>query len=308
MNTKKVEILLATYNGEQYVRQQLESILSQDYDNWVVRACDDASTDDTFSILKEYQEQYPDKFIITRNEQGYGSAKKNFMHLIKSSTCNFVMCCDQDDVWLPNKISLTLQAMNENEEGKTPILVHTDLKVVDSHLNVLSESFFEHSNFRKEFKLNEILIQNFVTGCTMMMNRPMVELMSRVDDCDRVLMHDWVASILATSVGKVVFVNTPTMLYRQHSINSVGAKKYGFALFLSKVKEAKMRQSLIDTTMQAGELAELYQDILDAEKYQLLFQYSTIWGKSKFQRICFYMKYKIFKKGLPRQMCQLIVG
>ena len=308
MSTKKVEILLATYNGAQYLREQLESLVNQDYDCWIVRACDDASTDGTYDILKEYQEKYPDKFIITKNERGFGSAKKNFMHLIKNSTCDYVMCCDQDDVWIPNKISLTLQAIKQIEQGEMPVLVHTDLKVVDSNLNVLSESFFEHSNFRKEFELNEILIQNFVTGCTMMMNRPMVTLMSRVEDCDRILMHDWVASILATSVGKIAFVDTPTMLYRQHAINSVGAKKYGFPLFLSKLKEAKMKQSLVDTTVQAAEIAKLYQDILDKEKYEFIHQYGTLWEKNKAQRICFYLKNKVLKKGLPRKVCQLIVG
>lgn len=308
MNTKTVEILLATYNGAQYLKEQLESIVKQDYEDWVVRACDDASTDDTYNILKEYQEQYPDKFILTRNEEGYGSAKKNFMHLLKNSSCNYVMCCDQDDVWLANKISLTLRAMEENEQGETPVLVHTDLKVVDSNLNVLSESFFEHSNFRKEFHLNEILIQNFVTGCTMMMNRPMVELMNRIDDCDSILMHDWLASVLATSVGKVVFVDTPMMLYRQHAINSVGAKKYGFALFVTKLKEAKMKQSLIDTCIQAAEIAAMYQDVLKEDHYTLIHQYGMLWEKNKIQRICFYLKYKVMKKGLPRKICQLIVG
>ena len=308
MNTKKVEILLATYNGAQYLREQLESIVNQDYEDWVVRVCDDASTDDTYDILKEYQEEYPDKFILEKNEQGFGSAKKNFMNLIKNSTGDYVMCCDQDDVWLSNKISLTLQKMKESEQGEMPVLVHTDLKVVDANLNVLSESFFEHSNFRKEFELNEILIQNFVTGCTMMLNRPMVTLMSRVETYDKILMHDWVASILATSVGKVTFVDTPTMLYRQHAVNSVGAKKYGFALFVSKLKEAKMRQSLIDTTVQASVIAELYQDILDKEKYEFIHQYGTLWEKNKAQRICFYLKNKVLKKGLPRKVCQLIVG
>lgn len=308
MKTKKVEILLATYNGEQYLREQLESIVNQEYENWVVRACDDASTDDTYNILKEYQEKYPDKIFLTRNEKGFGSAKKNFMNLMKNSSCDYVMCCDQDDVWLPNKISLTLQEMQKNENNGIPVLVHTDLKVVDSDLNVLSESFFEHSNFRKEFGLNEILIQNFVTGCTMMMNRSMVTLMTRVEECDKILMHDWVASILATSVGKVAFVDIPTMLYRQHAVNSVGAKKYGLALFVSKLKEAKMRQALVDTTVQASVIAELYQDKLDKEKYEFIQQYGTIWEKNKVQRIRFYLKNRVLKKGFPRKVCQLIVG
>lgn len=306
--TNQVEILLATYNGERYLKEQLDSILNQDYDNWIVRVCDDASTDATYHILEWYQEHYPDKFILTKNEHGFGTAKKNFIHLIQNSTCDYVMCCDQDDVWLPNKIRVTLEAMKKNEKDDLPILIHTDLKVVDSNLNVLSESFFEHSNFRKEFQLNEILIQNFVTGCTMMMNRPMVELMCRVDNCERILMHDWVASVLATTIGKVVFVDAPTMLYRQHAINSVGAKKYGFALFVSKVREAKMKKSIMDTMVQAGQIAKLYRDILDEEKYQFIHQYATLWEKNKLQRVMFYIKHKVLKKGLPRKVCQLIVG
>lgn len=308
MKTKKVEILLATYNGGQYLREQLDSILNQDYDNWIVRAADDASTDHTYEILEEYRERYPQKFIVEKNQKGFGCAKKNFMNLIKNSSCDYVMCCDQDDVWLPNKISLTLEKMKKTESGDMPVLVHTDLKVVDSELQVLSESFFEHSNFRKEFELNEVLIQNFVTGCTTMMNRKLADLMSQIDDCDKILMHDWVAAVLATTVGKVGFVDTPTMLYRQHAINSVGAKKYGFALFISKLKDAQMKKSLVDTTIQAEKLAETYQNVLGEEKYQFIHQYGTLWEKNKIQRIQFYLKYKVFKKGLPRKVCQLIVG
>lgn len=306
--TEKVEILLATYNGEKYLREQLDSILNQDYENWIVRACDDASTDRTYEILKEYRDKYPDKFIIQKNEKGFGSAKKNFMYLIKNSSHDYIMCCDQDDVWLTEKISLTLEAMKRTEEKDVPVLIHTDLKVVDSELNIISESFFEHSNFRKQFEYHEILIQNFVTGCTTMMNRPLVELMGLMDDCDKILMHDWAAAVIAAGAGKVGFVDKATMLYRQHAINSVGAKKYGFALFISKLKDAQMKKSLVDTTIQAGKIAEVYREILEKEKYQLLYQYSMIWKKNKIQRICFYFKKRVLKKGFPRKVCQLIVG
>lgn len=306
--TEKVEILLATYNGERYLREQLDSLVSQDYENWMVRACDDASADGTYEILCEYQEQYPDKFVIEKNKVGFGSAKKNFMHLIKQSSCEYVMCCDQDDVWLPNKISLTLEEMKRQEREGIPVLVHTDLKVVDADLQVLSESFFVHSNFRKEFGLSDVLIQNFVTGCTVMMNRALVELMKQIEDVNQILMHDWVAAVLGTSLGKVGFVDTPTMLYRQHAINSVGAKRYGFALFIEKVKSAKMKQSLVDTTLQARQIAKVYQSRLDEETYRLIEEYATLWNKKKVQRILFYAKHGVWKNGFPRKVCQVIVG
>lgn len=305
---EKVEILLATYNGEKYIREQLDSILNQDYENWIVRVSDDSSTDRTYEILSEYKEKYPDKFIMETRKKGYGKAKLNFSYLIKQSTEKYVMCCDQDDFWLPNKISLTLQAMKKNEDNGIPVLIHTDLKVVDADLNVLSESFFEHSNFRKTFRYRDILIQNHVTGCTMMMNRPLIELMNKEQDYENILMHDWLAAVLATSMGKVAFVDCPTMLYRQHSVNSVGAKKYGLSLFVSKLKSNTIKKSLVDTTMQAEEVARTYRNIFSDETYQFTYKYSQIFHKSKIYRMWFYIRYCVWKKGLPRKVCQLIMG
>lgn len=304
----KIEILLATYNGERYIREQIESVVNQDYDNWVVRACDDGSTDHTYDILKEYQEKFPDKFIIEKQEKGSGSAKLNFFHLIKKSTCEYVMCCDQDDVWLRNKISLTMQEMKKIEVPSLPSLIHTDLKVVDDKLQVISESFFAHSNLRKKFGYHDLLIQNHVTGCTMMMNRALVDLLNTEMNYEYILMHDWLAAIVATSNGNVGFVDQPTILYRQHAINSVGAKKYGFALLISKLKDNSIRRSLEDTAKQAGEIAKSFKEKLGEEKYQLASQYARIFEKNKLYRSFFYIKNKIWKKGLPRMVWQLILG
>ena len=303
-----IEILLATYNGECYLREQLNSILNQDYTDWIIRACDDASTDHTYEILLEYKKKFPDKFIIEKRQTGFGSAKLNFAHLIKESVCDYVMCCDQDDVWLPNKISLTLQAMKENEKVELPILVHTDLKVVDANLNVLSDSFFEHSNYNQKPQYKDLLIQNHVTGCTMMMNRALVDLVNLQEEYDDILMHDWLAAIVAAGFGKVTFVDCPTMLYRQHAVNSVGAKKYGLALLVSKLKNRSIKKSLVAATVQAAQIAKTYQYQLDEQLYQLTEQYSQIFKKSKIQRIWFYFKYKVWKKGLPRKVWQLILG
>ena len=305
---EKVEILLATYNGERYLREQIDSILNQDYKDWIVRVCDDASTDNTYEILMEYKEKFQDKFIIEKRQTGFGSAKLNFAHLIKESVCDYVMCCDQDDVWLSNKISLTLQAMKKNEKDGLPVLVHTDLKVVDAKLNVLSDSFFVHSNYYKNPQYKDLLIQNHVTGCTMMMNRSLVNLLNLQKDYEDILMHDWLAAIVAAGLGKVVFVDCPTMLYRQHEVNSVGAKKYGFALLITKLRNNSIKKSLVATTLQARRIAKTYQEMLQEDKYQLAYRYSQIFSRNKIYRISFYIKNKVWKKGLPRQVWQLILG
>lgn len=305
---EKVEILLATYNGEKYLREQLESILNQDYKDWIIRACDDASTDNTYEILMEYKEKFPDKFIIEKRKTGFGSAKLNFAHLIRESVSDYVMCCDQDDVWLSNKISLTLQAMKKNEKSGLPVLVHTDLKVVDAKLGVISESFFMHSNYNKNPQYRDLLIQNHITGCTMMMNRALVNLLNLQKDYEQILMHDWLAAIVAAGLGKIGFVDQPTMLYRQHAVNSVGAKKYGFALLISKLKNNSIKKSLVETTKQAGQIANTYETVLSQENHQLAYEYSQIFSKNKIYRIGFYIKNKVWKKGLPRQIWQLILG
>ena len=303
-----VEILLATYNGEKYMKEQIDSILKQDYQDWIIRACDDASKDATYDILLQYKEQYPDKFVIHRNERGFGSAKLNFMNLIKNSTGQYVICCDQDDVWLPNKISLTLEEMKRNEEGNIPVLVHTDLKVVDAKLGVKSESFFEYSKLNKYPSYRELLIQNSITGCTMMMNRPLIELLKEELDMSKILMHDWVAALLASAHGKIGFVDAPTMLYRQHGVNSVGAKQYGLSLFIAKLKNTEIRKSLEDTATQAGEIARVYQKKMKQEHYELTYAYARVFETNKMSRICFYCKYKIFKRGLARKLCQILLG
>lgn len=303
----KVEILLATYNGEKYVQELIESILNQSYTNWIIRAGDDSSTDSTYDILLKYKEKYPEKFIIEKNIPGCGSAKYNFLNLISKSTCRYVMCCDQDDVWLPHKIEWTLKQMKHDENGKIPVLIHTDIKVVDSSLNVINPSFFEYSKFKKEFKFKDLLIQNYVTGCTMMMNRQLVELVKREKDYEKILMHDWYIALLAAAYGKVGFVDKPTMLYRQHAINSVGAKQYGIALFIEKCRKHSLKKSLEDTVNQISQLLSTYGDDFPRRYLRLIENYSTLYKKKKLQRVAFFIKNKVYKNGLARIICQLLI-
>ncbi len=304
---EKIEILLATYNGKKYIKQLLESIIAQTYSNWIVRVGDDSSSDGTYDILLQYKEKYPDKFIIEQNIPGTGSAKLNFFQLMKKSTCEYVMCCDQDDVWLPEKIELTYNEMKKKEVGDTPVLIHTDIKVVDSDLNVLSDSFFKYSHYKKQFSYKDLLIQNYVTGCTIMMNRSLVQLINLEKHYDNLLMHDWLAALLAAALGQIGFVEQPTMLYRQHSVNSVGAKQYGFKLFLEKVTNQSLKKSIQNTTYQARQLANTYATQLDSELLELTKTYATIYDMNKVKRGYFCLKHGIVKNGIARVICQLLL-
>ena len=238
-----VTILLATLNGEKYLKAQLESIAAQTYENWQLVVGDDGSTDQTLEILKEFQKEHPNQVTIYENNPPFGSAKGNFINLLRNSYGPHFMFCDQDDVWKRDKIYLTLQKMEALETrygDKVPILVHSDLSVVDENLEMVAESFFQYANLPKRVMLNRLIVQNSVTGCTVMINRCLQQFFLRQLPIPKIIMHDYWAALIAKVFGKIGFVNEPTMLYRQHGHNSVGAKDAMNVKFLyGRLKEGK---------------------------------------------------------------------
>ena len=205
--TEKIAILMATYNGEKYIREQIDSILSQSYKQWELYIHDDGSNDKTNEIISMYADQYPEKIHIVRGG-ATGGAKNNFMFLMGAVKAPYVMCCDQDDVWLDDKIKRTIKAMKNAENYKgvnTPILVFSDLKVVDEKLNIISGSMNRLQRLNpKKTKFTDILIQSLVTGCTMMMNRSCIEMSLKVKHVNSIIMHDWWCSLVAAYFGEIV--------------------------------------------------------------------------------------------------------
>ena len=251
-----VTILLATLNGEDYLKAQLESIAAQTYENWQLVVGDDGSTDDTISIIEEFSEKHPDQVTIIKNDPPQGSAKDNFISLLRNSYGPYFMFCDQDDVWKPDKIYLTLQKMESLEArygDKIPILVHSDLSVADSNLEMIAESFFQYADIPKRIVLNQLMVQNSVTGCTVMINRCLQQYFLRELPISKIIMHDYWAALIAKVFGKIGFVNESTMYYRQHGNNSVGAKNAKNPVYLyHRLKEGKnsYRRMMIESMEQ----------------------------------------------------------
>ena len=167
----KIIILLSTYNGAKYLKNQIDSLLSQSYDDFRIIARDDGSSDESSQILKSY-----DKIEIVDSQQNLG-AKGSFAELleyaVKHTDGEFFMFCDQDDVWKNDKIEKTLAKMQEMqyEYGDIPLLIHSDVIVVDEGLEVMAGSFWKFQNINpKRDVLPHLLLQNVVTGCTMMIN------------------------------------------------------------------------------------------------------------------------------------------
>lgn len=228
-NTNCVEILLATYNGERFIKEQIESILNQTYTEWKLLIHDDGSDDSTLSILKKYEQLYPLKIKVFDDDIKFGNAKKNFAYLMQKSQAGYIMFCDQDDIWLENKIEISISKLKEVElhNKQCPIIVHTDLTIVDQNLNVIANSMFSYQKIPKYNNYLETAIRNNVTGCTMLINRQALTCSLPVKE--DAIMHDWwIALNVLYNKGVIEFINIPTILYRQHSNNTVGAKKINF--------------------------------------------------------------------------------
>jgi glycosyltransferase involved in cell wall biosynthesis len=225
MSLPEVEILLATYNGARFLREQIDSLLAQDYENIRVLARDDGSSDGTVEILQQYAERVPDGFQLMPASPATGSAKQNFLLLMKASSADYICFSDQDDVWLPDKVSRTKQAMDQLESQwgkKEPLLVFSDLHVVDEQLKMLYESFWTHMNLDPDRinRIPELMVRSVVTGCTAMVNRPMLDLAVRMPE--EAFMHDRWIGLLASFMGRCGIVRAQTVLYRQHEHNVLG--------------------------------------------------------------------------------------
>jgi len=227
-----VEVLLATHNGERFLREQIESILAQDYGAMRIVARDDTSTDGTAAILAEYAERHGDRFTLLADRQASGAAQWNFLRLMQASSAPYVAFADQDDVWLPGKISSSMRRMQSLQErfgAEVPLLVFSDLRVVDDALGTLHASYWAHEGIEPAdiSALPRMMLQNVVTGCTALLNRPLVELALRMPR--EAPMHDYWAALIASAMGHAEPLREVTVLYRQHGGNVVGATAGGKA-------------------------------------------------------------------------------
>lgn len=301
---------MAVYNGEEFLAEQIESILAQSAGEWHLYICDDGSSDSSFRIASEYGEKYPDRITAMKNEKPTGSACANFMGMLKNSEADYVMFSDQDDFWHPHKIRLTLEKMKELE-GKfpdSPLLVHTELEIADRALNVISPSFTRFQGLAPRCKsLNRLLCQNNITGCTLMMNRALVDIIKDAPP-EKMLMHDWWAGLAAAAFGHIGFVDTPLIKYRQHGGNQLGAVNnrsiHGAVRIVKDRLRTKKRISV--TYAQAESFYEYYKPLLNRECRNILETYIDIPNHSKPVRVAELVRYGFLKQNFMTAAGQLI--
>ncbi|WP_213509179.1 glycosyltransferase family 2 protein [Paenibacillus faecis] len=218
-------ILLSTYNGEKYLAEQINSLLSQKGVNLHILIRDDGSRDTTLSVIQTYMNRYP-QIIRCLEGQNVG-AKCSFFELIEFAAglhehYDYFAFCDQDDVWKENKLSRAAELLSKEDPNK-PLMYCSSTQMVDSDLHALN--VWPRSP-RKALTVYNALVENVAVGCTTVLNGKGLETLTSSLPCHRnqVIMHDWWAYLGISTLGRVIFDSEPFILYRQHSSNVLGGQ------------------------------------------------------------------------------------
>lgn len=303
-----IDILLGTYNGEKYLPELLASIERQSYNDWKLIVRDDCSKDDTEKIILSFQRKYPEKVRIINNEGKNLGACKNFLKLLEFSENDYIFFCDQDDVWLPEKVEIMVTTAKKIEKDMphVPFLIHHDLVVVDENLNNISNSFWKYQFIKPDFckTLPRLLVTNSVTGCATLINKRLRDLI--IPAPEGVIMHDWWIALVASAFGRIFWIPDRLVLYRQHGKNDVGAKAWNLSYIIRKALSFYEREALLkgfrDTVMQAKIFLNRYQDELSESKRLILKKYVNLPNDNFIMRRLNILRYGFLRTGLIRNI------
>ena len=231
----KIAVLLSTYNGAKFLHHQLASLMRQSYSNFVVVVRDDGSSDSTLDILLDFSARQPEKFHLRIADNTNLGARGSFSYMIQYVLENkrelgmehaYMMFCDQDDVWYDSKIETQVAAMlvAEKDNRLRPVLIHSDLQVVSENNEVIAESLIQFQGLEIERnQFPHLVTSNLVTGCTAFINESLATI--SVPVAEHAVMHDWWLAMVASAFGKLIFLDTPLVHYRQHDANTIGARE-----------------------------------------------------------------------------------
>lgn len=260
MNNNKVQILMSTYNGSLYIRKQLDSIMNQDYPvSLFIR--DDGSTDDTVSIIEEYQSRFDNISLVKGDNVGVIHSFFSMINMADKEA-DYYSFADQDDIWLPDKVRTAVERLSKMNNNvpcmycSEQTLIDADDKVIEDHMRVVER--------RPGF--GNSVVENIATGCTCVVNRRLLELAKAKPEFT--IMHDWWMYMLATSMGEVVFDTKPKILYRQHGNNTMGKRTNYIDEFKKRVKRFSSNKGNLYRQLESFE--RLHGDNLDTTNKEIL--------------------------------------
>lgn len=304
-----IHIVLATYNGERFIREQLDSILEGTMDDFSIEVCDDGSADRTLEIVREYAEKY-ECIRIHENEKNLGYAR-NFIEGIKRSRSPYIMLCDQDDIWKPDKITRTLEAMKTLEQEcrhgeEYPLLVFTDAMNYEDGTGRELGSFHQNSRLNVE-KTDpaHLLMENKCIGCTVMVNAAVVPYLETVPEEIRV--HDWWLALICSCFGKIHYLPETTLQYRQHHGNMIGGSGF-FAYMKNRILNLrKQRVALEQTFVQGKAFYLLFRDRLGEKEKETVQAFSRMEEAGPLRRRWYVVRFGFCKSGLMRNVALFLI-
>ena len=299
MENPKLCILLASYNGEKYISEQLDSIINQTYKNWELIIRDDGSKDETMTILDKYEKK-DERIKILRDDKGNLGFLKNFEELLFNAKEEFVLFSDQDDFWLRNKLEKFVEKIKGLDEKvlSKPLLIHCNSLVCDDKLEIIKEEFID-SKIAKKTNSNIYFFEYIVQGSTSMVNKKMIK--ESLPFLKNVTLHDRYFHLLSQFLGTRVFIDESLVKYRQHERNAIGASKSILKKIMNK------RYFYIEDRKLIEEIKEKYikclrkRDLNDIEKYLEV----TDRNKNRLER--FWLS-KYFQMKLLKRLVLLIKG
>ncbi len=306
-------VLLTAYNGSAHLPELLDSLLSQTDRDFTVVMQDDGSTDATPALLSDYAGR--DSRFVFGTEQGkHLGAAGNFLSLIRQSKADYISLCDQDDIWEPDKLSVLKQAMRHLEEEygpETPLLVHSDCSLVDESGKKIGDSFFRHQGWDPcAVTLPPLLVQNNVTGCTLIMNRSLRNLIASHAKAKELFMHDWFIALTAASFGRIAFVDRPLTRYRQHGGNTIGASTQPLlARGLAALRDRRnVRRRILLTYTHTRVFQKLYGDELPARARETTDAYLSTQRMKKVPRMLAVRRLGCVMQSPLTRLGQLLFG
>ena len=294
----EIDILMAAYNGEKYIAEQIDSILNQTFQDFRLVIRDDGSTDNTPAIIEDYAQKYPGKVEVVHDDKGSVNFCRNFFELLGHAQADYVMFCDQDDYWFPYKVQVTLDYMKkaEKENPGKAVLVFCGKEIVGGNLQSI-DSPGDTSIQSGRYTLRQLLILNCVSGCTEMLNR---ELYTRLGEYSEAIdFHDWWSALCAASAGVIRYMPEPLIKYRQHGNNFVGAgttiRFRELKIFWSIISHPlkKWQYSSRKFMLEGGKYVLLRERLLEeipSDRLKLIDNWLVLFGNRRLARIPAFIK------------------
>ncbi len=309
-----IYIIMCVYNGEKYIKEQIESILHNSITDWRLYISDDGSTDRTYELAAGYAKAYPQKIILTTHINA-ADPSIHFLEKIrdvsmKMQADDFIMLCDQDDIWYNNKIELTLEHMNHlvvKNSNKKPLLVCTDVEVVNEKKEQLAESFRRMIHYSiKKLDTAHLLMEHKAQGCTIMINKVLADKIRQLPQV--ITKHDMWLEMIAVTMGKVDYVDEPTMAYRRHAEQYTAGEMRFWKMVVEQLKHMKEQKYMVyGLAPQTKEFLRIYGQELDGEHKELVETFATLEQQGFWQKRYNIIKYHMWKTGVIRNIGMMIL-